>query len=140
MTAEPRARVLLVGASGVIGRAVRALLESDHEVILAGLDGDGIEMDLAGPAALRAGLKRAGRVRHIVSTAGRAAFVLLAAVAPAALSDSAYTLGLAGKLMGQVNLALAARDWLEACGSVVVTSGTTDREPIPGGAARLRRL
>lgn len=135
MTAEARPRVLLVGAGGVIGRAVHALLAADFEVIPAGLEGDGLSMDLSDPDAIRAGLDRAGRLHHVVSTAGRAAFVPLAAVEPATMTASAYALGLADKLMGQVNLALAARDRLEPGGSVVLTSGTTDREPIPGGSS-----
>jgi NAD(P)-dependent dehydrogenase (short-subunit alcohol dehydrogenase family) len=135
MTAERRRRVLLVGAGGVIGRAVHALLAESFDIIPAGLEGDGIVMDLADPVALCSGLERAGRVHHVVSAAGRAAFVPLAAVAPATVTESAYALGLADKLMGQVNLALAARDWLEPGGSVVLTSGTTDREPIAGGSS-----
>jgi enoyl-[acyl-carrier-protein] reductase (NADH) len=37
--------------------------------------------------------------------------------------------------MGQVNLALAAREVLKPAGSITLTSGTTSTEPILGGAA-----
>ena len=46
-----------------------------------------------------------------------------------------YGLGLHDKLMGQVNLALAAREVLKPGGSITLTSGTTSTEPILGGSA-----
>lgn len=132
-------RILLVGASGVIGRHVHeALVHGRHEVIAAGLEppqSEGqVQLDLSDSAALVATLRALGPLDGVVSTAGRARFGPLSQARPAALDDSVYGLGLHDKLMGQVNLALAAREVLRAGGSVTLTSGTTSTEPVLGGA------
>lgn len=111
------------------------MLEDEFEVIPARLDDGGLVTDLADPAALEAGLDQAGRLHHVISTVGCAAFAPLADITPATMGASACGLGLADKLMGQVNLALAARGHMAPGGSVVLTSGTTDLEPIPGGSS-----
>lgn len=128
-------RILLIGASGIIGRAVDAALAPTHDIIRAGLHSGDVRFDLADTAAMLAALQQVGKVDAIVSTAGQAHFVRLAGVAVAPLTESKYGLGVVDKLMGQVNLALAARDYLNDGGSVTLTSGTTSDEPIVGGSS-----
>lgn len=79
-------------------------------------------------------LRRTGRLDAVISTAGRAAFRRLSDIQPAILDALVYSLGLKDKLMGQVNLALAARDVLAPGGSIALTSGTTSDNPILGGS------
>ncbi len=135
----PRPRVLLVGASGVIGRWVHQALAQDFEVIPAGLDDPQHPVDLANVESIHALLKAvhdtAGPLDAVISTAGRARFARLADIDAADLQQSAYGLGLTDKLMGQVNLALAARAVLKPGGAIVLTTGTTSREPIIGGSS-----
>lgn len=127
-------RILLVGASGIIGKAVNQLLSPDYEVIRASRKGE-VQIDLTDPEGMVAVLKGLAPLDHIISTAGYANFVPLDKVPVAKLEDSPYKLGLLDKLMGQVNLALAARDVLVDKGSVTLTSGTTSEEPIIGGSS-----
>lgn len=131
-------RILLVGAGGAIGRWVHEALRDRHTVIAAGLEPpqgpDGIQFDLADCAATVRALHAVAPLDAVISTAGRARFGPLSEVTPAAIEDSVYGLGLRDKLMGQVNLALAAREVLRARGSITLTSGTTSTEPILGGA------
>jgi NAD(P)-dependent dehydrogenase (short-subunit alcohol dehydrogenase family) len=131
----PSQRVLLIGAAGVVGRHVHAALAGRHELILAGLDGPDLLMDLSDTPSLVAKLQALGPLDAVISTAGRARFAPLAAVEPADLEHSVYGLGLRDKLMGQVNLALAARAVLRPGGSVTLTSGTTSQDPILGGSS-----
>lgn len=132
-------RVLLVGATGVIGRWVYKALANDCTVITAGLEDAQHTVDLADTASIKALLQavhdEGGPLDAVISTAGRARFVRLADVDAADDQESAYGLGLRDKLMGQVNLALAARAVLKPGGVIVLTSGTTSREPIIGGSA-----
>lgn len=130
-----RKRILLVGASGAIGSHVLAALSTRHEVIRAGLEGPDLALDLSDAEGLVSVLQSVGPLDAIISTAGRARFVPLDQVKPAPLDTSAYGLGLLDKLMGQVNLALAARDVLKPGGSVTLTSGTTSQDPILGGSS-----
>jgi len=52
-----------------------------------------------------------------------------------ALAESSYGLGLANKLMGQVNLALAARDHLNDGGSITLIAGVLSQTPIAYGSS-----
>ena len=135
MSDQPRLRILLVGASGELGRAVEAELGQRHEVIRAGSNSGAIRIDIADPDSIRRGLAEAGPIDALCCTAGKTAFPPLAEVAPQPLADSPYGLGLAHKLMGQVNLALAARDTLRDGGSITLVSGILAEHPIPGGSA-----
>ena len=69
-----RQRVLLVGASGIIGRFVHSALLAEFEVITAGLEGADLVMDLSQVASIEQGLQQAGLLNAIVCTAGRAHF------------------------------------------------------------------
>ena len=112
MSDEKRLRILVVGASGVLGGAVVRELKPRHEIIAAGSKSGAIRIDIADPASIVAGLAAAGPLDAIACAAGAATFAPLSAFTPASVTDSAYGLGLASKLMGQVNLTLAARDVL----------------------------
>ena len=61
---ERRLRILLVGASGTLGRAVAAELSQRHEVIAAGRNSGALRMDIADVASIRRGLAEAGMRRH----------------------------------------------------------------------------
>ena len=136
---SPRLRVLLVGASGVIGRWVHQALVYDCDVMTAGLDDPQYPVDLANADSIESMLKAVtghwGLLDAVVSTAGRARFARLVDIEAADIGQSIYTLGLQDKLMGQVNLALAARAALKPGGVIVLTTGTTSREPIIGGSS-----
>jgi hypothetical protein len=131
-------RILLVGATGVVGGCVFRSLQTDHDVISASLDpvqGDHeVQLDLSDADALVKTLNNLGPLDAVISAAGRARFGALADARPSSIDASVYGLGLQDKLMGQVNLALAAREVLRPGGSITLTSGTTSTEPILGGA------
>ncbi len=135
----PRLRVLLVGAGGVIGRWVHQALANDCTVITAGLDDAQHRVDITDVKSIRALLQAVqsdgGPLDAVISTAGRANFARLADIDAADGEQSSYHLGLQDKLMGQVNLALAARTVLKPGGVIVLTTGTTSREPIIGGSS-----
>jgi enoyl-[acyl-carrier-protein] reductase (NADH) len=131
-------KILLVGATGVVGRCVFRSLLTSHDVISTSLDpvqGDHqVQLDLSDADALVKTLNNLGPLDAVISAAGRARFGALADARPASLDASVYGLGLQDKLMGQVNLALAAREVLRPGGSITLTSGTTSTEPVLGGA------
>ncbi|MDX7953011.1 short chain dehydrogenase [Lichenihabitans sp. Uapishka_5] len=134
MSDQPRLRILLVGASGVLGQAVDAALSPRHEVIRAGSKTGALQIDIADPASILRGFEAAGPLDAVCCTAGTTNFPALAKVMPRPLADSAYGLGLTNKLMGQVNLALAARATLRDGGSITLISGILADHPIPGGS------
>lgn len=130
---DRRLRILLVGASGTLGRAVAAELGQRHEVIAAGRSTGSIAMDLTNVESIRNGLQQAGELDAVISTAGKVTFAPLADFKAAPFGESLHTLGIADKLLGQVNLALAARDLLRDGGSITLTTGILSEQPIVAG-------
>ncbi len=135
MSDAPRLRILVIGASGVLGRAVVAELGARHDIVSAGSKSGDIRLDIADPASVVAGLKAAGSLDAVVCAAGAVNFAPLGAIAPAPIAQSAYGLGLANKLMGQVNLTLAAREALLDGGSITLISGVLADAPIVAGSS-----
>jgi len=132
---ESRLRILLVGASGTLGRAVAAELGQRHEIIAAGRQSGAIHMDLTDVESIHRGLREAGPLDAVISTAGKVTFAPLADFSPASFGESLHTLGLSDKLLGQVNLALAARDHLHDGGSITLTTGILAEQPIAQGSS-----
>lgn len=131
----PRWRILLVGAAGLLGRAIAAELGARHQVLSAGRSSGNIRLDLGDAASIRDALAQVGTLDAVVCAAGHVEFAPLAEFQPAALGESKHTLGLTSKLLGQVNLALAARDHLRDGGSITLTTGVLCEQPIAGGSS-----
>jgi NAD(P)-dependent dehydrogenase (short-subunit alcohol dehydrogenase family) len=130
-----RLRILVIGASGVLGKAIVAELGQRHDIVGAGSKSGDVRIDIADPASIVAGLKAAGPLDAAVCAAGAVNFDGLAQIKPARIERSSYGLGLVNKLMGQVNLALVARDSLNDAGSITLISGVTARAPIGAGSS-----
>jgi len=122
-------RVLVVGATGTIGRAVVAGLQGRHEVVPAHRRGK-VRVDLADPGSIALLYHVVGRVDAVVSCAGDARFGPLAE-----LKDDDFAYSLANKLMGQVNLVRLGFAAVSDGGSFTLTSGILARKPSPGSAA-----
>lgn len=133
--AEKRLRILLIGASGVLGSAAAAELGKRHEVVTAGSKSGQIRVDIADPASIEKALAAAGPLDAVACAAGAVNFEPLGAIKPATIEQSAYGLGLANKLMGQVNLALAARERLNDEGSITLIAGVLADQPIVAGSS-----
>ncbi len=123
-------RVLLIGATGTIGKAIANALTGRHEVIGASRHHSRETVDITKPQSIRDLYSRVGRVDAIVSAAGEAAFKPLDD-----LTDADFELSLNNKLMGQVNLARLGFRHLTDAGSVTLTSGILAQHPAPGTAA-----
>lgn len=119
-------KVVVIGASGVVGSAVAAELAGrGHEVVRA---------SRRGPVVVDVG----ATVEALFATVPDVdAVVCCAANAPTAhlveAGDEEFTAGLAGKLLGQVRLARTALHHLTDGGSITLTGGTFV-EPLPGGS------
>ena len=130
-----RLRILVIGASGVLGRAIVAELAPRHDIVTSGSKSGEIRIDIADSDSIDAGLKAAAPLDAVVCAAGAVNFAPLAAIRAARIEQSSYGLGLASKLMGQVNLALAARERLNDGGSVTLIAGVLSQVPIAAGSS-----
>ncbi len=122
-------RILVVGATGTIGKAVAAALGRDHEVLGASRKSN-IPVNIADPESIRAMYRAVGPVDAVVSAAGDARFAPLIK-----LSDEDFEYSFRNKLMGQVNLVRFGLDAVRDGGSLTVTSGSLARRPMAGSGA-----
>ena len=123
-------RILIVGATGTIGRAVVEELTPGNEIVRASRKSSDVTVDITNPESIRAMFARVGKVDAIVSTAGSGAWKPLEE-----LTDADFELSLHDKLMGQVNLVRTGFAFTNDDGSITVTSGILARSPTAGSAA-----
>jgi NAD(P)-dependent dehydrogenase (short-subunit alcohol dehydrogenase family) len=123
-------RILVVGATGTIGRAVVAALSAGNDIVPVSRHSTPIRVDIAEPASIREMYRSIGKLDAVVCAAGQAKFAPLAQ-----LSDDDFRFCLDNKLMGQVNLVRFGFDYVGDRGSFTVTTGILARSPTPGSAA-----
>jgi NAD(P)-dependent dehydrogenase (short-subunit alcohol dehydrogenase family) len=123
-------RILVVGATGTIGRAVVAALSAGNEIVPVSRQSTPITVDLAVPASIREMYRSTGKLDAVVCAAGLAKFAPLAE-----LRDADFRFCLDNKLMGQVNLVRFGFEHVGDRGSFTLTTGILARSPTPGSAA-----
>ncbi|MEU2199112.1 short chain dehydrogenase [Isoptericola sp. NPDC019482] len=121
-------KVLVVGASGLVGRAVAANLEADHTVVRASRSSGDVRVDVLDPSSVQAMFETVGEVDAIVTVTGRQAYGPLSAI-----TSEEIALGLTDKVMGQINVVLAGQSALRESGTITMTSGVMSDPPFPGG-------
>jgi NAD(P)-dependent dehydrogenase (short-subunit alcohol dehydrogenase family) len=123
-------RILLIGATGTIGKAVADALRGRHDLVLASAKNAPERVDISDPASIRALFERVGKVDAVVSAAGNAAFKPFDA-----LTDEDYAFSLSNKLMGQANLVRIGSQYVNDGGSFTLSSGVLAQQPMPGSGA-----
>ena len=123
-------RILVVGATGTIGRAVADALTPRHDVVGASRRRASLTIDIVNRDSIRAMYRAVRHVDAVVSVAGEARFGPLGS-----LSDGDFEFSLRSKLMGQVDLVRLGFDHVRDGGSLTLTSGVLARAPMPGSAA-----
>ena len=110
-------RILVVGASGTLGKAVMQELAA-HELVTASRSSGDLRVDMREPESIRALYAAAGKLDAVVCTAGKTNFSPLAE-----MTDEKMMIGIRDKLMGQVNLVLEGTRHLADGGSFTLISG-----------------
>jgi NAD(P)-dependent dehydrogenase (short-subunit alcohol dehydrogenase family) len=123
-------KIVIIGATGTIGKAVVKLLKQRHQIIAISRSSGDHRADITSKASLEAALGAIGKVDAIVSVAGSAVFKPLAE-----LADADFEKSLNDKLMGQVNVVRVGAQHILKGGSIIITSGVLAQQPIPGSAA-----
>lgn len=123
-------KILMIGASGTIGKEVTKQLEQDHEIIRAGRNGADISVDITSPDSIKNMYEIVGKVDAVVNASGGAAFSPLTELTPEKNEK-----GIMSKLKGQVNLVLLGLDHVNRNGSFTLTTGIMMDDPILQGAS-----
>lgn len=122
-------KVLVVGASGLIGAGVADALEAKHEVVRASRSSD-VSVDITNPESIAAMYAKVGKVDAVVSCAGKVTFKAIEEI-----SYEEFSKSLQDKTLGQVELVRQGLDYVNDNGSFTLISGVVGREAIHTGSA-----
>jgi NAD(P)-dependent dehydrogenase (short-subunit alcohol dehydrogenase family) len=122
-------KIVVIGAPGTIGRAIVAELGAGHDIVEVGKSRGALRVDLLDTVSVRDLFAKIGAFDAVVTAAGNAHFGPLTTMTP-----DQFRIGLNDKLMGQINVVLAARDLISGGGSFTLTSGGLSDEPVRGGS------
>lgn len=123
-------KIIVVGGTGTIGRAVVEELASRHEILIVGHHSGALHCDITSEKSIREMYEKAGKFDAVISTAGKIHFEDFSE-----MSAMKYQIGLNDKLMGQVNLVLIGKEYIHNQGSFTLTSGVLSHDPIRTGSS-----
>jgi NAD(P)-dependent dehydrogenase (short-subunit alcohol dehydrogenase family) len=123
-------KVILVGASGTIGKRIYDTFSTKHEVVRASRSGADVAVDITDAASIEKMYETVGNVDAVICAAGPAKFGALAD-----LTEDDFYVGIRGKMMGQVNLVRIGEKYVNDAGSFTLTTGILSDDPILGSAA-----
>jgi NAD(P)-dependent dehydrogenase (short-subunit alcohol dehydrogenase family) len=117
-------KIIIVGASGTMGKHLSSAFEKEHDIIKAGSKSGDIQVDITSTDSIEDMYKQAGAFDALISTAGPTY------VGPwKSLTDAAFRKGVEGKMMGQINLVLIGQHYINPKGSFTLISGALTYEP-----------
>ena len=123
-------KVIIIGATGTIGKAIATLLSNKgHEIVRVSRRTQP-SLDLDDPASIDTFYETIGEVDAVVCAAGNANSGSLSE-----LSDEQFQLGIDSKLLGQVNLVRKGLSNVRPGGTFVLTGGMLARNPWPQTSA-----
>lgn len=117
-------KIIIVGASGTMGKHLTAAFSKEHEVITAATEGCDIPVDITSTESIENMFKTAGPFDALISTAGPTF------VGPwKKLTDKEFRQGVEGKMMGQINLVLIGQHYINSRGSFTLITGALSHDP-----------
>ena len=123
-------KIIVVGATGTLGKAIVAELGSRHEIVRAGREGADVKVDITNLDSVKAMYAQVGTIDAVICAAGNVHFGALTDI-----TSEQYAIGLNDKLMGQVNLVLAGQHVINDGGSFTLISGVLSDDPIRWGSS-----
>lgn len=118
-------KIIIVGATGTIGKHVVKALEKDNEIVKVGAKSGDLQVDIADPASIKKMYEKVGAFDALVCAAGDGHFGPLSK-----MTDADFRKSVNSKLMGQVNLVLIGQHHINPKGSFTLTSGSLGEDPV----------
>lgn len=111
-------KILLIGATGTIGKAIYNSLALNHDVYGAHRNSDSYPIDITKKESIIALFKKLPKLDAVINVSGTASWKHLSE-----LKEEDYYIGIRSKLMGQVHLVHIAKEYLNDNGSITLTTG-----------------
>lgn len=124
-------KILLIGATGSIGKILTPALKQKHEVITAGRGSGDITVDISSVTSIENLFKQINNIDAIVCAAGDSATTDLSV-----LTEEQFNKGIKQKLLAQINLVLIGQNYLNSNGSFTLVSGKMGDKPAKGSAGK----
>jgi NAD(P)-dependent dehydrogenase (short-subunit alcohol dehydrogenase family) len=121
-------KIILVGATGTIGKKLYDELSPRHEVIKASASRSDIKVDISSTDSIRNMYQQIGAFDAVVMAAGSGYLGPFEQT-----TEEHFYKGIRSKMMGQINLVMIGKDFIKDNGSFTITSGILADEPIKGG-------
>lgn len=118
-------KIVVVGATGTIGRHVVEALKQDNEIISVGHQDGDYQVDMTNTNSIQGFFESIGTFDALIVTAGIAYFGPFDK-----MTETDFRVGIDSKLMGQVNLVLIGKNYINPKGSFTLTSGTLSDDPV----------
>lgn len=123
-------KILLIGATGTIGRRISYELSKKHEIVSARRSGGNVSVDITSVESILKMYETVDNIDAVICAAGPAKFVSLAE-----MTEEDVYVGIRGKMMGQVNLVRIGQKYINDKGSFTLTTGILADDPIAGSTA-----
>jgi NAD(P)-dependent dehydrogenase (short-subunit alcohol dehydrogenase family) len=121
-------KIIIVGGTGTLGKAVVNELSPRHELVIVGQQKGELQVDITKPKSIEKMYQSVKKFDAVIVTAGKVHFGPLED-----LSDAEFNIGLQDKLMGQINIVLVGMKYINEGGSFTLTSGILNVDPIRMG-------
>ena len=117
-------KMIIVGASGTMGKHLTGAFEKEHEIVTAASKGCDLQVDITSTGSIEDMFRQAGSFDALICTAGPSF------VGPwTKLTDKEFRQGVEGKMMGQINLVLIGQHYINPKGSFTLISGALSHDP-----------
>ncbi|HEV2614553.1 MAG TPA: short chain dehydrogenase [Gammaproteobacteria bacterium] len=126
-------KIIVVGGTGTIGKAVVKELAKRHTVVTVGHNSGELRADIHDVKSIEKmyqAVEKTGKFDAVISTTGNLHFAPISE-----FTEKEYEVGLKSKLMGQVNLVLIGQKYINDNGSFTLTSGILSHEPVRLGTS-----
>ncbi|MDH7445584.1 short chain dehydrogenase [Aquimarina sp. 2201CG14-23] len=111
-------KILIIGATGTIGKEIYDHLKENHEVYAAHRNSDSYPIDITNKDSIKSLFDTLPKLDAVINAAGTASWKHFSD-----LSEEDYYVGIKSKLMGQVNLVHIAKDYLNENAVITLTTG-----------------
>ena len=118
-------RIIVIGATGTIGHKICDELSQRHEIVKASQHKADLKVDITSLESIEQMYQQAGKFDAVVVAAGGGYMGPFSQT-----TEAHFYQGIRSKMMGQINLVMAGKNYINDNGSFTITSGILADDPI----------